>query len=130
MRAYPMKTLVCAAALFAVTALASAAEMPAAFQGRWIEHDATNSEIKWAVDISPRTYHMPGMDCTINKVSNKPDSQFTNARVLIVDMTCSDEGYHAPAPTKVRETWAIRDGILVTATPSSISVMQRGTMSD
>lgn len=116
-----------AALMLLSTSLASAAEIPAAFQGQWAERDATNFEAKWGVVVGPRTYYMPGMNCTINNVTNKPDSQNLNAHVIIIDMTCSDDANHA---TKRRETRAIRDGMLVTATPSSISIMQRGTLLD
>jgi|SRR6478609_913516 len=124
----PRGLIIAATALLLLSSLASAAEMPAAFQGQWVQHDPTNFETTWGVHIGPHNYFMPGMDCTLDKVSNKPDSQNSNARVFILDMTCRDEGYHAPPPTKVRETWAMRDGILVTATPSSISVMHRGEL--
>jgi hypothetical protein len=106
--------------------------LPAKFLGGWTKSHQTggNDSIPiTGISVGPRSYHEPGYNCEINKVTGSADTADDADRVYIVDMTCQDDGYQPPPAQRVHEVWAMRNingkDLLITSGASSIQVLQR-----
>lgn len=131
------------ATVFCATPAWAADALPSEFLGGWTKLSATlaTDEKTGAVErilingigIGRRSYHEPGYNCQINRVTKSVDDADAQDHVYSIDMICQYED-QSPSSHRVHAVWAIRNvngkDVLIISSATSIQVLQRDVSSE